>query len=417
MINKIEIYDSFLMLAEHQKEMIINTLKITDIFITYFKGCKDSKNKNNCNLYIENNTTDNQETNTYNNLSLNFKTNQGKENMKFKGKTIFKNKKCNTWYTRYRENGKQYYISGKTQAEVLKELKLRLNNKPIPKNVTTLKMWYEQWLELFKINKVKNETLKDYNKTLKNLNEQIFNKNIKQITSIEVIKNINEITKERTKQKLYELLKALFDKAKLYNIVNNNIMDIIEKPKHIRQQGIALTNEEQIKLINYCDTYIYGDLFKVTLFQGLRVGEVLAITGNDIDIENKKLIINKSLNEDGSIDTTKNIQSNRIMPIFNNTLEILKKYKNKNEERIFNFGYNIPQKHLKKIISTINIRDISPHDLRHTFITNCKNLNIPEHIIQHWIGHRIGSKITSQIYTHYNEKDTLLYLEKYNKNL
>ena len=30
--------------------------------------------------------------------------------MKYQGKTIHKNKNAETWYTRYRINGKQYYM-------------------------------------------------------------------------------------------------------------------------------------------------------------------------------------------------------------------------------------------------------------------------------------------------------------------
>lgn len=32
------------------------------------------------------------------------------------------------------------------------------------------------------------------------------------------------------------------------------------------------------------------------------------------------------------------------------------------------------------------------YDLRHTFISLCKDENIPEHIIQFLVGHEIGSK-------------------------
>ena len=46
--------------------------------------------------------------------------------MKYQNKTIHQNINCKTWYTRYRENGKQYYVSGKTQQEVLSKLKTKL---------------------------------------------------------------------------------------------------------------------------------------------------------------------------------------------------------------------------------------------------------------------------------------------------
>ena len=101
-----------------------------------------------------------------------------------------------------------------------------------------------------------------------------------------------------------------------------------------------------------------------------------------------------------------------IIPIFNKTLPILEKWKNKNG-RLFNFTYKVAQSNLKSIIKN-KLPDISIHDLRHTFITNCQNLNIPEHVIQSIVGHEIGSKVTKQVYTHFNLQDNLSYLDKLN---
>ncbi len=338
--------------------------------------------------------------------------------MKYNGKTIFKNKKCKTYYTRFRQNGKQYYISGKTQTEVLNKLKNALNIETKSrqnKNCTTLEKWYNQWLNLYKINIVKESTIKDYEKILKNVDNSVMQKDIKTINLNDIIKNLNSIDKERTKQKLYELLKAMFDKAVKHKLIKENIFDLIEKPKHSKEKGIALNNEQQEILIKSCNKETYGYFIKLILFQGLRIGEALAITGNDIDLTNNKLIINKSINIYGQIDTTKNEQSNRIIPIFKPTQEILQNFKNLKEKRIFNLSYYTARETLKQIINKTNLPNISLHDLRHTFITNCKNENIPEHIIQSWVGHEIGSKVTSQVYTHINS-DNNLFINKLNNS-
>lgn len=393
-INKEFIYDSFIKLCDQAKQNLENTINIQNTISAYFLGCKQSKQYTNKNMPL---------------ISLN----QGEDKMKFQGKTIFKNTKCNTWYTRYRKDGKQIYISGKTQKEVLTELKRQLEYVPREKKkYLTLLDWYNQWLELFKIGKVKESTIEDYKKSIKHIPNKILNQDIKTITALQINSLINSIEHSRASQKLFELLKALFKKAKDYDIVSKNIIDIIDKPKHIKEQGIALTEEEQQKFI--MSDMQHKDLFLITLYQGLRIGEALALTGNDIDITNMKLTINKSINDKGQEDTTKNTQSNRIMPIFKQSLEILSKYINYNKERLFNFTYTIPQKILKKTIKEINIRDISLHDLRHTFITNCKNKGIPEHIIQNWVGHRIGSNVTSKVYTHINEQDITKFVDMYN---
>ena len=335
------------------------------------------------------------------------------EEMTFKGKTIFKTKSSKTYYTRYRQDGKQYYISGKTQKEVMQKLKTALNYTPKKHNTTTLTDWYNKWLELFKIGKVKEATLIDYRQIMKWIPTNIASKDIKSITSIEINEMLNNIPHERVRQKVYELLKALFGKAVDYEIVKKNILSIIDKPKHVREKGVALSYEEQEIFIQACLEHKYGDLFLIAIYQGLRIGEVLAITGDDIDITKRELHINKAINFKEEFDTTKNTQSCRIMPIFNNTLPILQKYKDYGSSRIFNITHCTAQSNIRELSSKLNIRNITMHDLRHTFITNCKNKNIPEHIIQSWVGHTIGSSVTSKIYTHVNTFDTKKYVEMY----
>lgn len=335
--------------------------------------------------------------------------------MKYHGITIHKNKNCKTWYTRFRKDGVQHYISAKTQQECLDKLKQHLELPPKQKrNITTFIQWYNKWFDLFKKGKVEKSTINDYEFCLRQIPDKIKNKAIVKISSLEIINILDNINAERSKQKVYELLKAIFTKATAYKVIKSNIMDIIEKPKHEKEKGIALSNQEQQSFINACNTNKYGDMFKIILYQGLRIGEMLAITGNDIDLVNKKLIINKAINKDNKITHTKNKQSNRIMPLFNKTIEVIQKYQNINN-RIFNISYTTTQRNLKAILKNANLsQNISIHDLRHTFITNCKNKNIPEHVIQALVGHEIGSNVTKQVYTHYNEKDNLSYIDKLN---
>ena len=333
--------------------------------------------------------------------------------LKLQNKTIIKNKNCNTWYARYRENGAQHYISGRTQKEVYEKLKNKLNvqEKDTSKNITLIK-WYQKWLEAFKIGVVKESTIVDYEKILKRIDESLLNSQMKNINAFDIIETLNKIKEERTKQKVYELLKALFEKAFNLNMIPHNVVKQIDKPKHRREEGVALTEKEQKVFIDYCNSCKYGDLFLITLYQGLRIGEALGLTGNDIDLDNNTLSISKAWTSVGW-DSTKNDQSHRIMPIFKNTRSILEKYVNLQNTRLFNVSYWTPREYLVTACKETGIRQISAHDLRHTFITNCKNKNIPEHVIQAWVGHKIGSKVTANVYTHINVEDVSKYISQF----
>lgn len=327
--------------------------------------------------------------------------------MKLQGITIHKNKKCNTWYTRYRKDGKQHYLSAKTQQECYNLLKkeLKIINKEKIKSDFTLESWYKKWLELFKVGKVKDTTIKVFNSLIKHISKALMTKPLKSIKGIDISNELVNVPGSRTQQKLFEFLKDIFTKANKQGILTENIFDKLEKPKHKKVSGTALTYEEQNILINQCKIEQTGIPFLIAIFQGLRKGEILALKNSDINLKDKTLSINATLTEDNKLTTTKNIYSTRTMPIFEPSFEILSKLKlNDSNDLIFNIKNQNLQKHFKKILKNCGLREnIKIHELRHTFITNCKDLNIPEHIIQSWVGHQIGSNITGTVYTHIRE--------------
>lgn len=323
--------------------------------------------------------------------------------MKYKGITIHKRKSCNTWYTRFRKNGKTISVSGKTQQECYNKLKKAYNQTNQQNNLTiTLKDWYNKWLKLYKIDNVKETTIKTYNTAWKHIPVELQLTYISKIKVEQIINTLQNCSAERVKQNLYDLLSMLFQKAYDNDIVTKNIMVLINKPKHTKQHSTALTNQEQEELINICKKIKNSTFLLFSMFQGLRRGEVLGLTRNDIDFENNTVTINKAWNYKNQFDSTKNKQSIRTMPLFAESKKLIENCLNMpSNDRIFNLSMQQHDKIIKKIksMSTLNIKT---KDMRATFITRCTELEIPEFIIQSWVGHRIGSKVTKDSYTTHN---------------
>lgn len=144
---------------------------------------------------------------------------------------------------------------------------------------------------------------------------------------------------------------------------------------------------------------------------------MLALTIEDFDFENKTLSINKSLNDKDEIDTTKNTHSVRVMPLFDKTIALMQKYKNKTG-RVFNFTYKQSTHLFEKFVKKYFVgKKYTAHSLRHTFVTRCQENNIPLHIIQKWVGHVKGSAVTSSVYTHTREYAELEFANIYNEKL
>ena len=345
--------------------------------------------------------------------------------MKYQGITIHKTPGYNSWYTRYRANGSQHFISGKTQKQVLEKLKkaLRLAQieklklltaPPVEQQSPTLAEWYKKWLDLYKYGKVKDSTLEDYEKIYKNINSKILETQIDKLNSIEILENLNSISAERVRQKVYDLLSMLLEKAKINELVSKNIMERIDKPKHIKENSQPLTHEQEKEFIIACKKVRHGDYFLVCLYQGLRRGEGLALTIQDVDLKNNTLSITKSINIKNQLDTTKNVQSNRVMPLFDRSKAIFSKY-TEAPGRIFDISSKIIQKALSEINKQMT-HHVKIKDLRSTFITRCQEENIPEFVTQAWVGHSIGSKVTKSVYTKYNPQDNSKYINILNES-
>lgn len=338
--------------------------------------------------------------------------------LKYKGIKVHKNIYSNSYYARFRKNGKQHFVSAKTKKlcyERLKDKYIQVEKEEkFNNNSITFIDWYYKWLDLYKLNKVKQATVEDYEKSLKYIPDHFKESKLVLISVEDVLIVLNLIERPRTRQKVFELLSMMFDKAEKHDIISKNIMLRVDKPKHEKQNSQPLTKEQQEDFIFACNSVLHGDYFLVCLYQGLRKGEALAITREDVDFKNKTLRINKSINKNNCFDTTKNKQSNRIMPLFDKTIQVLLKYQNiSGEKRIFNFSPKIQRKALNKINEKLSFH-IKTKDLRTTFITRCQENNIPEFIIQSWVGHKIGSKVTSSVYTKHNPEIDFKYINIFN---
>lgn len=315
------------------------------------------------------------------------------------------------WYARFKKENKIYYVYDRNQTNCYNKLKQKY--KEVEKNLIvptsiTLKEWIKKWLELYKINKNRESTLKTFDYTYKNhfANSKLITKKLQDIKNYDIQEFLNNIVYPKIRLRSYEYLKDIFTKALNNELIKKSPMDNVEKPKYEKQKlNKALSIEEQKRFIIESKNSRLQDVYLVILYQGLRKGEALALKRNDIDFDNNKLIINESYTTHTTKDKdTKNKSSNRVMPLFEKTKKILLKYQDlKPEEELFKTNTHTLHTEFKKILINANLPDITIHELRHTFITRCKEAGIIENVVQLWCGHQLGSKMTSQVYTHINE--------------
>lgn len=227
-------------------------------------------------------------------------------------------------------------------------------------------------------------------------------------------------------KKAYSLLKQTLTNAYNRGVINENLFlkYNIKLPKSNKKEKeiIPLNENEQKAFTEAAEKYKpkFEDMFNknlqplIELYSGMRMGEVNALRLCDIDLENKKIFVNGTIERGPKgipfrSSQTKTNSGMRKIPI-NSKLEkyirlALDNYIPNSEELIFfdkNNNRPFTTQSVNKVIETIckkaNIRVISSHTLRHTYATRLVEYRVPIKIIQNLMGHK-DIKITMNVYT------------------
>lgn len=318
---------------------------------------------------------------------------------KYKGKSITK-RKDGRWCARYRENGKVMYVYGKTQNECYEKLKTALRQKDRGEKTVqnyTLRTWLQKWLELYKVGKVKETSLKKIKYTIDNM-QPLLSIPLKKLTAIQIQQFLNGIVGSRKKELIFITLKDALTKAEKNKLIADNPFDVVEIVRTKKKPSVALTAEEEQRFVEVCKSCKEGVLYLLCLYQGLRLGEALALTYDDVDFENKQIRITKSLNNFNELTTPKTDTSIRTIPLFKKTLSVLDP---RGKGVICKYSRPVYQRQMVRICKDLNLKNVSIHSLRHTFATRCAEAGVTAKVVQKWLGHST-LEMTLNVYTHVN---------------
>jgi len=237
---------------------------------------------------------------------------------------------------------------------------------------------------------------------------------------------INEIKPTTIRKWQNSLIKQEYSKTYLKTI-NNQIsaifnyavkyFDLKENPCHKagsmgKKNADSMefyTMEEFNKVIEAVDIgkpYIKMGL-KVLYWTGMRIGELLALTLNDIDFENRSITINKSfqrIDKEDIITEPKTPKSNRTILITKVLCNELKSYIESlynisPNERVFPLVRSTFNREFDNAIKRTDIKKIRIHDLRHSHVSLLIELGFSPILIAERLGHE-NIETTLETYSH-----------------
>ena len=311
-------------------------------------------------------------------------------------------------------NKKRKTVYGKTKREVrnkLLELQIQAQAGDFAdKDDTTIFKLANQMIdEQLALNEIKHSSYDRKVETLKKL-EPIYNIRIQEITD-EIIKKffISQMHYSQSYiNKLYQLLNATLNEAKRKGIISDNPMSSFKKPKskqeHIKVRG--LTIDEQKRLIEVLKTknIKYGKQMLISMFTGMRMGEINALDVKDIDFKNGTINVFKTVSQGANGQavvnrSTKTQAGMRKLPMSGEVFEFFMAcIGNRKEGLLFsNNGKIITTTQVNsnyartlakyKIINPNIYGKVDLHSLRHTYATRLIESGCPPKVLQKLLGH------------------------------
>lgn len=188
----------------------------------------------------------------------------------------------------------------------------------------------------------------------------------------------------------------------------------IKRPKIVEKQVECFSIQEQ-KKIEEAALSVKKDKYRgiiLCLYTGLRIGELLALTWNDVDFEKSILSVTKTChdgNENGEhiriIDTPKTENSRRQIPLSKTLVKMLKDMKRKSkcefviadgEKPVFIRSY---QRTFELLLKKLKLPHKGFHSLRHTFATRALECGMDVKSLSEILGHK-NATITLNRYAH-----------------
>lgn len=224
---------------------------------------------------------------------------------------------------------------------------------------------------------------------------------------------------------LYSVVKSIYKHSQLNFNVTIRFTNINYKAKVKRVDAISKKEQLQIEkyILNNKLYYHYGII--IALYTGLRIGELLALTWQDVDLKAKTIDVSKivySVTENHKtntyIDSPKTEEGNRVISIPQKLVPIfkeLKEYQKNSSQFVISratgkqIKVRVYQQSFTNLLKKINLKHHGFHSLRHTFATRAMECGGNMKTLSAILGHSdVTVTLKSYVHSSMEQKSKLM---------
>ncbi|CAI2650532.1 Putative prophage phiRv2 integrase [Apilactobacillus kunkeei] len=307
---------------------------------------------------------------------------------------------------------------------------------------------YQEWLPAYE-NTVRESTLLSTTNIFKNhILNHFSDKKINTITVSEIQTIVNkwfDIAPVNFKKWFYYTGK-IFEYAIKMGYLDKNPCRLVTLPKNKKEfaeKKLLFWDKRQLDTFFKCLYDMDDDkkfiFFRLLAFSGMRRGECLALTWEDINFKENTIDINKTISQGINryqvINPPKTKKSMRKIIMDQKTMDYLYKWKMEQRKQMLNYGFNTlnkkqmlfttrnntmlplsaPSKWLKLVIAKYDLPSIKIHGFRHSHASALFASGATIKEVQERLGHE-DAQTTLNVYTHVTSnqnKDVVVKLESY----
>ena len=355
-----------------------------------------------------------------------------------KGGGSVRQREDGTWEARCTINGKRRSFYGERQSDALKAMRQALasadNGTFTEPSKMKVEEWMNIWLEEYIKPSVKPLTYSTYKgRIASHITPALGNTKLSALDPPQVQKFYNDMLREKnlspkTIKDVHGILHKALEQAVKVRYIVYNPTEACTAPRLVRKEIIPLTETDVEAFLSAIEGHPFQALYTVTLFTGMREGEVCGLPWDAVDFRNGTITIKQQLckeKEKGGthyIDTPKHDKT-RVLTVPDFVLDILKDIKTKQLQdhlelgTAFNNEYNlvftykdgkfIPpntmRRHFKRIVESIGRPEARFHDLRHTYAVNALQEGDDYKTLQENLGHATAA-FTLNVYGHVSDR-------------
>lgn len=331
-------------------------------------------------------------------------------------------------------------FSGKTQKEVREKMQaaaVAVNDGDYfePAKIT-VGQWLDTWAAEY-LNSVKPRTVESYRANIKqHIKPAIGAKRLSELTAVDVQRLYNGLTNKhngkplsaKSKKNVHGTLHKALEKAVSLGYIRHNPADKPDLPKIQKAEIKPLADGEMVSFLDAIKGSEYEPVYTVTLFTGMREGEVLGLTWDCIDFKAGTITIKQQLQKvrgtggEYTLASTKNGKTRIVSPASYVMQVLTNQRKAQSEQRLkagpawsnpFNLvftnalGKNLCAQtvylHFKKLAAAAGVPAARFHDLRHSYAVAALRSGDDIKTVQENLGHHTAA-FTLDTYMHVTEQ-------------